>query len=51
MVLDTILPKAVLTGLAGIGAFIVAGKVISYIQLLLSLFVLSGKNVRALDTW
>ncbi|KAF7890150.1 hypothetical protein EAF00_008466 [Botryotinia globosa] len=46
MVLDTILPKAALTGLAGIGAFIVAGKVISYIQLLLSLFVLSGKNLR-----
>ncbi|KAF7914699.1 uncharacterized protein EAF01_001105 [Botrytis porri] len=46
MVLDTFLPKAVVTGLAGIGAFIVAGKVISYIRLLLSLFVLSGKNLR-----
>ncbi|ESZ91320.1 putative 3-ketoacyl-CoA reductase [Sclerotinia borealis F-4128] len=49
MVLDTVLsyvPKAILTGLAGIGAFIVAGKVISYVQLLLSLFVLSGKDLR-----
>ncbi|RAL58971.1 hypothetical protein DID88_009262 [Monilinia fructigena] len=49
MALDTILsnvPKAVLVGLAGIGGVIVAGKVLSYTQLLLSLFVLSGKNLR-----
>ncbi|KAI9651295.1 hypothetical protein NHQ30_001333 [Ciborinia camelliae] len=48
MVLDTVLsyvPKAVLAGLAGIGALIVAGKVISYARLLLSLFVLSGKDL------
>ncbi|KAA8564187.1 hypothetical protein MFRU_065g00230 [Monilinia fructicola] len=49
MVLDAILshvPQAILIGLAGIGAVIVAGKVLSYTQLLLSLFVLSGKNLR-----
>ncbi|QSZ31861.1 hypothetical protein DSL72_001430 [Monilinia vaccinii-corymbosi] len=49
MVLDTVLsyvPKAVLVGLAGIGALIVTRKVISSTQLLLSLFVLPGKNLR-----
>ena len=53
MVLDTVLsyvPKAALIGFAGIGAFIVASKVISYARLLLSLFVLSGKIVSLSDT-
>jgi 17beta-estradiol 17-dehydrogenase / very-long-chain 3-oxoacyl-CoA reductase len=47
MVLDIIvshIPKAALVGFAGIGAFAVASKVISYVQLLLSLFVLPGTN-------
>jgi len=43
-VLDKI-PKPVLAGFAGLGLLVVLSKVISYIQLLLSLFVLPGKNV------
>jgi len=43
-ILDKI-PKPVLAGFAGLGFFVLSNKVISYIQLLLSLFVLPGKNV------
>jgi hypothetical protein len=39
------IPKSVLTAFAGIGFVFISSKVISYIQLLLSLFALSGKNV------
>lgn len=40
------IPHSVLLGFAGIGALWFGSKVVSYIQLLLSLFVLEGKNVR-----
>jgi len=43
-ILDKI-PKPVLAGFAGLGFLVLSNKVISYIQLLLSLFVLPGKNV------
>lgn len=49
--MDTVIdkiPKPILTGLAAVGFIAVFGKVFSYVQLLLSLFVLSGKNVSQL---
>ena len=39
------IPKAVLAGLVGVGFLAIAKPIFSYIRLLLSLFVLSGKNV------
>lgn len=39
------IPKPVLLAFAGIGALWLGSKVVSYVQLLLSLFVLPGKNV------
>lgn len=44
------IPKPVLAGFAALGALFVSNKVLSYVRLLLSLFVLSGKNVCALST-
>ncbi|TVY26790.1 Very-long-chain 3-oxoacyl-CoA reductase [Lachnellula hyalina] len=41
------LVKVVILGFAAIGLLSVSRKVVSYIRLLLSLFVLSGKNLRA----
>lgn len=38
-------PQSVQWALAGVGALFVGGKVLSYLQLLLNLFVLSGVNV------
>lgn len=38
-------PKSVLGAFAGLGLLIAGNKVLSYVRLLLSLFVLSGKNV------
>ena len=38
-------PKPVVLAFAALGAVVAAGKVFSYIQLLLSLFVLPGTNV------
>lgn len=38
-------PKSILGALAGLGLLVVGNKVLSYVRLLLSLFVLSGKNV------
>lgn len=38
-------PQPVQWGLAGIGACVVASRVLSYVQLLLELFILSGTNV------
>jgi hypothetical protein len=43
-------PNVVTTFFAAIGFVFLGSKVIGYIQLLLSLFVLSGKNVRSLNT-
>jgi hypothetical protein len=45
--MDTLdqIPKPVLSALAGIGALFLGLKVFNYVRLLLSLFVLSGKNV------
>lgn len=40
------IPQPVQWALAGVGAFVVASRVLSYAQLLLNLFVLSGTNVR-----
>ena len=40
------IPNVVTMGFAAIGFIFLGSKVISYIQLLLSLFVLSGKSVR-----
>ncbi|TVY71411.1 Very-long-chain 3-oxoacyl-CoA reductase [Lachnellula suecica] len=40
-------PNSLLVGFAAIGLLVVSSKVISYTRLLLSLFVLSGKNLRA----
>lgn len=48
-ILDKI-PNAVTTFFAAIGVIFLGSKVLSYVQLLLSLFVLSGKNVRSLYT-
>jgi len=48
--MDTLLekvPSVVTVFFAAIGVLFLGGKVISYVQLLLSLFVLSGKNVRS----
>jgi hypothetical protein len=39
-------PNSLLVGFATIGLLAVSSKVINYTRLLLSLFVLSGKNVR-----
>ncbi|RKU48869.1 hypothetical protein DL546_008164 [Coniochaeta pulveracea] len=39
-------PQSVQWALAGVGALFVGGKVLSYLQLLLNLFVLSGVNLR-----
>jgi 17beta-estradiol 17-dehydrogenase / very-long-chain 3-oxoacyl-CoA reductase len=39
------IPKPVLAGFAGLGLLVISSKILSYIRLLLSLFVLSGKNV------
>jgi 17beta-estradiol 17-dehydrogenase / very-long-chain 3-oxoacyl-CoA reductase len=39
-------PNSLLVGFAAIGLLAVSSKVINYTRLLLSLFVLSGKNVR-----
>jgi 17beta-estradiol 17-dehydrogenase / very-long-chain 3-oxoacyl-CoA reductase len=39
------IPSSVLAAFAGIGALYAGSKIISYVRLLLSLFVLSGKNV------
>lgn len=39
-------PSGVQWALAGVGALFVGRKVLSYLQLLLNLFVLSGTNVR-----
>lgn len=39
------IPQPVQWGLAGVGAFVVASRVLSYVQLLLELFILSGTNV------
>lgn len=39
------LPAGLVTAFALVGAYTVGSKVISYVQLLLSLFVLSGANV------
>lgn len=41
------IPKPVLLTFAGIGALWLGSKVVSYVQLLLSLFVLPGKNLRS----
>lgn len=38
-------PQPVQWALAGVGAYVVASRVLSYVQLLLELFVLSGANV------
>jgi hypothetical protein len=38
-------PQGVQWAFAGVGALFVGGKVLSYLQLLLNLFVLSGVNV------
>ena len=43
-------PNSLLVGFAAVGLFAVSSKIVSYIRLLLSLFVLSGKNVRAPTT-
>jgi hypothetical protein len=43
-ILDKV-PKLLLNSFAAIGFVFLGSKVLSYIQLLLSLFVLSGKNV------
>jgi len=43
-ILDKV-PKPLLTAFAAIGFVVIAGKVVSYIQLLLDLFVLPGTNV------
>lgn len=43
-------PQPVQWALAGVGAYVVASRVLSYVQLLLELFVLSGVNVRPLRT-
>lgn len=40
-------PQPVQWALAGVGAIVVASRVLSYVQLLLELFVLSGTNVSA----
>lgn len=40
------IPQPVQWALAGVGAFVVASRVLSYVQLLLELFILSGTNVR-----
>lgn len=42
-----LVPKALLTGFAGVGALYLGSKILSYIILLLDLFVLPGTNVRA----
>jgi 17beta-estradiol 17-dehydrogenase / very-long-chain 3-oxoacyl-CoA reductase len=39
------IPQFVLTAFAGIGFLFLGSLVLSYVQLLLSLFVLPGKNV------
>lgn len=41
------IPKPLLVAFAGIGALWFGSKVLSYVQLLLSLFVLPGKNLRS----
>lgn len=38
-------PKPLLAAFAGLGFYLAASYVLSYVRLLLSLFVLSGKNV------
>ena len=48
MVFNAPLVKVVILGFAAIGLLSVSRKVVSYIRLLLSLFVLSGKNVSTL---
>ncbi|KAI1005149.1 Very-long-chain 3-oxoacyl-CoA reductase [Podosphaera aphanis] len=40
------IPNSALTGLAAIGAIFLGTRILSYVRLLLSLFVLSGKNLR-----
>jgi 17beta-estradiol 17-dehydrogenase / very-long-chain 3-oxoacyl-CoA reductase len=39
------IPQSLLVGFAGIGALWLGSKIVTYVQLLLSLFVLPGKNV------
>jgi len=39
------IPKPILTALAAVGFIAISSRVVSYIQLLLSVFVFSGKNV------
>lgn len=43
-------PQSLQWALAGVGAYVVASRVLSYVQLLLELFVLSGTNVSSLRT-
>ncbi len=44
-------PVPVLAGFAGIGALWLSAKVVSYVRLLLSLFVFSGKNVSPVPSY
>lgn len=39
------IPKPVVLAFTALGAIVAAGKVFSYVQLLLSLFILPGTNV------
>lgn len=43
-------PQSLQWALAGVGAYVVGRAVLSYVQLLLELFVLSGTNVSSLRT-
>lgn len=43
-------PQPVQWALAGVGAYVIASRVLSYVQLVLELFVLSGTNVSDLRT-